>query len=537
VPVQRLSSLDSSFLHLETRKTHMHIGGVAIFDPGPWNSHEERFQALIGEIEPRLDLMPRYRQKVGFLPMNVDTPVWIDDDKFDIRFHVKRAAIPSPGGRQQLTEYIERVFSRPLDRRRPLWELYYLEGLEGGRWALLTKTHHALVDGLSALELATVLMDTNDEYVPTLEKSQWRAKKDPGTLGLLLQTLADRATSPVGIVRQAAKAASDPGRLAGALAEGAGALAVAVRELTPPEGPLNGTTGPTRAYWYSKFELDEFKEIKNAFGATINDVVLGVVSGGLRKYLEIHGEDVDHLKIKALVPVSLRDEKQKTALGNVLSTMLVPLPVDEPFPAARMRKAKANVDRIKKSKQALGADILLKAVGFSPATLHALVARASLRQMNYNTIVTNVPGPQWPLYSLGCQLTDAMPIAFLYEGMQLATAIFSYLGHINFGYIADRHAFPDLVRLGECMEESFAELLEVSRANAVAPEAPARRRAGSKGAAATRTTARKAAADKSSARKAPAKKVAGGARSRSGARAAGAAARASRTPARRRAAG
>jgi WS/DGAT/MGAT family acyltransferase len=517
----------------------MHIGGVAIFKPGPWKSHEDRFKALVNDIEPRLDLMPRYRQKVGFLPMNVDTPVWIDDDKFDIRFHVKRAAIPTPGGRQQLTEYIERVFSRPLDRRRPLWELYYLEGLEGGRWALLTKTHHALVDGLSALELATVLMDTNDEYVPTHDKSQWRAKKDPGTLGLLLQTLADRATSPVGIVRQAAKAASDPGRLAGALAEGAGALAVAVRELTPPEGPLNGTTGPTRAYWYSKFELDEFKEIKNAFGATINDVVLGVVSGGIRKYLEIHGEDVDHLKIKALVPVSLRDEKQKTALGNVLSTMLVPLPVDEPFPAARMRKAKANVDRIKKSKQALGADILLKAVGFSPATLHALVARASLRQMNYNTIVTNVPGPQWPLYCLGCQLTDAMPIAFLYEGMQLATAIFSYLGHINFGYIADRHAFPDLVRLGECMEESFAELLDVSRANApLAARTTPRRATGSKAAAQTKPAARKSAARKTATRKAPAKKAAGRASAGSKVKApAGAAARASRTPARRRATG
>ncbi|HEV3233947.1 MAG TPA: wax ester/triacylglycerol synthase family O-acyltransferase [Candidatus Dormibacteraeota bacterium] len=525
MPVQRLSSLDSSFLHLETRKTHMHIGGVAIFELGPWKNHEERFKALVRMIEPRLDLMPRYRQKVGFLPLNVDMPVWIDDDKFDLKFHVKRAAIPSPGRREQLCDYIERVFSRPLDRRRPLWELYYLEGLESGRWALMTKTHHSLVDGLSALELATVLMDTTDEFVLTTEKSQWKAKKDPGTLNLLLQALADRATSPVGIVRQVAKAASDPGRLAAALAEGAGALSVAVRELTPPEGPLNGETGPTRAYWYSQFQLDEFKEIKNAFGATINDVVLGVVSGGLRKYLEMHGEDVDHLKIKALCPVSLRDDKQKTALGNVLSTMLVPLPVDEPFPAARMRKAKANVDRIKKSKQALGADILLKAVGFSPATLHAMVARASLRQMNYNTIVTNVPGPQWPLYALGCRLTDAMPIAFLYEGMYLATAIFSYLGHLNFGYIADRHAMPDLPKLGECMEESFAELLEVSRASSRAqgPDGAKRPAAGR-------------AAAKPAARRTAAKTSRTAARGNVRA-AAGAAVRGGRSPAKRRAAG
>jgi WS/DGAT/MGAT family acyltransferase len=464
VPVQRLSSLDSSFLHLETRNTHMHIGGVAIFEPGPWKSPEERFNALVRQIELRLDLMPRYRQKVAFLPMNVDMPAWVDDEKFDINFHVRRAALPSPGGDKELSNYIERVFSRQLDRRHPLWELYYIEGLKGGRWALLTKTHHAMVDGLSALELATILMDTTDEYVPTTQKSKWRPAKDPGTLGILMQTLRERASQPAGIVRGAVNAASNPGKLAAALAESAGAVAVAVRELTPPEGPLNGPTGPTRGYWYSRFRLDEFKEIKNAFDATINDVVLGVVSGGLRKYLELHDVDVDHLKLKALCPVSLRDDARKTALGNVLSTMLVPLPVDEPFPAARMRKAKANVDRVKKSKQALGADILLKLAGWSPATLHAMVARTSLKQMNYNTIVTNVPGPQWPLYCMGCQLAEAMPIAFLYDGQQLATAIFSYLGGINFGYIADKSAIPDLARLGECMEESFAELLDVARA-------------------------------------------------------------------------
>jgi diacylglycerol O-acyltransferase / wax synthase len=477
VPAQRLSSLDSSFLHLETRNTHMHVGGIAVFQPGPWKSHDERFEALVRHVEPRLDLMPRYRQKVAFLPMNVDTPVWVDDDKFDIAFHVKRAALPGKGTKEQLCDYVERVFSRQLDRRHPLWELYYIENIEGRNWALLTKTHHAMVDGLSALELATVLMDTTDEYVPPAEKSKWRsARNDPGTLGLLMQSLRERAAQPVGLVRGAVEAVSNPGRLASALAEGAGALAVTVRELTPAEGPLNGPTGPTRNYWYSSFKLDEFKEVKKAFGATINDVVLGVVSGGLRKYLEMHGEDVDHLKIKALCPVSLRDETQKTALGNVLAMMLVPLPVDEPHPAARMRKAKANVDRLKKSKQALGADILLKLAGFAPATLHGMVARASLKQMNYNTIVTNVPGPQWPLYTLGCRLQTAMPIAFLYEGQRIATAIFSYLGTINFGYIADRSAFPDLPKMGECMEESFTELLDIARASQAEaiPEPPMR---------------------------------------------------------------
>ena len=505
MPVQRLTSLDSSFLHLETRNTHMHIGGIAIFEPGPWKSHEERYQALLRHIEPRLDLMPRYRQKIAFLPLNVDLPVWQDDEKFDINFHVKPAALPSPGGRKELCQFVERVFSRQLDRRHPLWELYYIEGLEGDRWALLSKTHHSLVDGLSALELATVLMDTSPDYRPPVEGSNWVPEEETGTLGLVFNTLKMRASSPVGLVRNAVQAASNPGRLAAALAEAAGALAVVSKELTAPEGPLNGPTGPTRTYWYSRFKLEEFKEIKTAFGGTINDVVVGVVSGGLRKYLEIHDEDVDNLAIQALMPVSLRDDKQKTALGNVLSMMIVKLPVDEPFPAARMRKAKANIDKLKKTKQALGADILLKLAGFAPATLHAMVARVSLRTMNYNTIVTNVPGPQWPLYTLGCQLQTAMPIAFLYEGQQLATAIFSYLGNINFGYIADRHAFPDLPRLAECMEESFAELLDVARASATgAPAAPVRKTTHARKAAPARKTPAAAKAPAAKTAKAPA---------------------------------
>ncbi|HEV3231617.1 MAG TPA: wax ester/triacylglycerol synthase family O-acyltransferase, partial [Candidatus Dormibacteraeota bacterium] len=434
----RLSALDASFLHLETRNTHMHVGGIATFEPGDWKSDEERYEALVRQIEPRLDLMPRYRQKVAFLPMNVDVPAWVDDEQFDISFHVRRAALPKPGGAKEICEFIERVYSRQLDRRHPLWELYYLEGLEGGRWGLVTKTHHALVDGLSALELVTVLLDTTDEYEPPRERSRWSAHKEPTGLDLVLESLRHRASQPMGLVRSAVQAASNPGRLAASLAESAGALAVAVRESRAPDSPLNGPTGPSRAFRYSRFQLAEFKEIKTAFGATINDVVLGVVSGGLRKYLELHDEDVDHMTIKALCPVSLRDESQKTALGNVLSMLLVNLPVNEPFPAARMRQAKANVDRLKKSKQALGADILLKLPGYSPATLHSMVARAALRQIGFNTIVTNVPGPQWPLYSLGCKLDEAIPCAFLYEGQQLATAIFSYMGGINFGYIADR---------------------------------------------------------------------------------------------------
>ena len=463
---QKLSALDASFLHLETRRTHMHIGGVAIFEASPLGSGADLFEGLIRAIEPRLDLMPRYRQKLAFVPLSLDVPVWVDDPDFDIRNHVIRAALPKPGGDHELQELISRVFSRPLDRRRPLWEFYVVEGLKDGRWALLTKTHHALVDGISSLELATILMDTDPEARADLAKeSRWSARRAPRPQDLLVRSLRERVERPARWLRAARGVASNPQRLALALRDTASGLAVMAETMRARKSPINGPSGTTRRYVYSRFPLEDFKLVKSTFGGTINDVVLAAVAGGLRHFLIARGLDPadPDSTLQALCPVSIRDTTERTALGNRLAMLLVKLPITEADPARRLLAVRRTVARLKARKQAVGADFLLNLAGWAPATLHAMVARASLRQIGFNLVVTNVPGPQFPLYCQGARLVEAFPIAFLYENQQVAVAIFSYCGFLNFGYLADAHGLPDVDVLAQCVEDGMAELVEAAR--------------------------------------------------------------------------
>ncbi|MBV9100770.1 MAG: wax ester/triacylglycerol synthase family O-acyltransferase [Candidatus Dormibacteraeota bacterium] len=494
---QRLSPLDASFLHLERRHTHMHIGGAAIFEPSPRGSGEELYEAIVRTIEPRLDLMPRYRQRVAFLPLSLDTPVWVDDPEFNIANHVLRAALPRPGGDRELKEFIGRVFSRQLDRRRPLWELYIVEGLRNGRWALLTKTHHAMVDGISNLELVTVLFDTEpDAPDDPYAESHWMPTDSPTSTDLLIRSLRDRLARPARLLNAARVMAGRPQRMAAALRETASGLTAMVENIRAPKSIINGPTGASRAYTFTRFPLDDFRHVKQALGGTINDVVLAAVAGGLRHYLVSRGEDPDDPRnaLQALCPVSIRDEADRTALGNRLAMLLVKLPVDERDAGERLERVRATVDRLKARKQAVGADFLLNLAGFAPATLHAMVARASLRQIGFNLVVTNVPGPQFPLYCRGARLVEAFPIAFLYERQHVAIAIFSYMGWLNFGYLADAHGVPDVEVLAKGVEKSFKELVRAAQ-RAAPEEAPkqaprpkpaAAKRAPGKGAAAKR---------------------------------------------------
>ena len=462
-----MTPLDASFLHLETRYTHMHIGGVAIFEKSPLGNGEKLHEAILHAIEPRLDLMPRYRQKVAFLPLSLDTPVWVDDPDFDIDNHILRAALPRPGGDRELQQFVARVFSRQLDRRRPLWEMYIIEGLEDDRWALLFKTHHAMVDGISNLELVTVLLDTDPESHgdDTRAESTWEAATPPTSLDLLVSSMRERLLRPRRLLNSARAVAGNPTRLAKALRDTASGLAAVAGTIRTPKSIINGTTGPTRGYRYSRFPLQEFKLIKDTFGGTINDVVLAAVSGGLRHYLMAHDVDPDDPAhaLQALCPVSIRDETEKTALGNRLALLLVKLPIDEPNSEARLADVRATVDRLKARKQAVGADFLLNLAGFAPSTLHAMVARASVRQIGFNLIVTNVPGPQFPLYFRGARLVEAFPVAFLYEGQRLAIAIFSYMGWLNFGYLTDAHGVPDVDLVAKSVERSFKDLVRAAR--------------------------------------------------------------------------
>ncbi len=501
VGAQKLSSLDASFLHLETRNTHMHIGGIAVFEASPLGTGEDLYIGIARAIEPRLDLMPRYRQKVAFVPLSLDTPVWIDDPDFDIKNHVLHAALPKPGGDKQLREYAARVFSRPLDRRRPLWELYIIEGLRDGRWALLTKTHHAMVDGISNLELATLLLDTDPDAPATLEESRWEPEDAPSSTGLLINSLRERLARPAHLLSTARAVASQPRRMAAALRDTASGVAAMAETMRVPKSFINGKTGTSRGYAFSRFPLEDFRLVKSAFEGTINDVVLAVVAGGLRHYLLRHDADPDDPAeaLQALCPVSIRDASERTALGNRLAMLLVKLPIDEPNPDLRMVRVRSVVDRLKARKQAVGADFLLNLAGFAPATLHAMVARASLRSIGFNIVVTNVPGPQFPLYCRGARLVEAFPIAFLYEGQLVSVAIFSYLGWLNFGYLSDAHGLPDVDVFAKCMEKGFAELVTAARKRVdgativelPAQKAPVQRRRRPAPAAKKRSTARR----------------------------------------------
>jgi len=463
---EKLTPLDASFLHLETRNTHMHIGGVAIFERSPIGSGEALYDAIVRFIEARLDLMPRYRQRVAFLPLSLDTPVWTDDPAFDISSHILRAALPAPGGDRELQAFISRVFSRQLDRRRPLWEMYVIEGLSGGRWALLFKTHHAMVDGVSNLELVTALLDTDPEPrdIPDAGPS-WSARAAPTGTDLLLSSLRDRLSRPRRLLRSARETASNPARLASALRDTASGLAAVAQTVRAPRSIINGPTGTSRAYVFTRFPLDDFKLVKHVFGGTINDVVLAAVAGGVRHYLAAHGVDPDDEKnaLQALCPVSIRDDSERAALGNRLALLLVKLPIDEANSEARLARVRATVDRLKARKQAVGADFLLNLAGFAPSTLHAMVARASLRQIGFNLVVTNVPGPQFPLYFCGARLVEAFPVAFLYEGQRLAVAIFSYMGWLNFGYLSDARGVPDVDFFAKCVERGFKDLVRGAR--------------------------------------------------------------------------
>jgi diacylglycerol O-acyltransferase len=503
---QKLTPLDASFLHLETPRTHMHIGGVAIFEPSPLGTGRALYDGLAKAIAPRLDLMPRYRQKLAFVPMNLDTPVWVDDPDFDMSNHLLRAALPKPGGDQELQEFIGRVFSRQLDRRRPLWEIFIVEGLRDGRWALLTKSHHAMVDGISNLELATILLDVEPE--PGKQPfgiSRWEARESPSSMGLLINSLRERVTRPARVLSAARAVAGQPLRLANALRDTASGLASMAEHMGSPKSPINGKTGPARSFAYSRFPLEEFRLIKQAFGGTINDIVLAVVAGGLRHFLVARGVDPDDERsaLQALCPVSIRDTSERTALGNRLAMLLVKLPISEADPQQRIAKVRTTVDALKARKQAVGADFLLNLAGFAPSTLHAMVARASLRQIAFNLIVTNVPGPQFPLYCQGAKLVEVFPIAFLYDGQELAIAIFSYSGMLNFGYLVDAQGVPDVDVFAECVEEGLRELVEAARAvtgqHDGKPEKPAAR--GRSKPAAANPGARKPASAKRSTRK------------------------------------
>jgi diacylglycerol O-acyltransferase len=459
--LDRLTAIDASFLHQEGPTSHMHVGALALFE-GPPPAFTEVLDALRG----RLHLVPRYRQKLSVPPAGTGRPLWVDDPSFNIEYHVRHTALPRPGSEDQLLRLAGRIFSQQLDRSKPLWEVWMVEGLREGGFSLITKTHHALIDGVAGVDIAQVIFDLGP--VPTEvphPDEPWQPEPEPSSAEVLAAGAMGLLRTGARTAAAAASLAARPGealRSARTALEGLGEVAWA--GLNPaPETPLNVEIGPHRRFRVVRNDLADFKAVKNAFGGTVNDVVLAVVSGALRSWLQSRGVRTEGLELRALVPVSIRSQDERGTTGNRLAAMRGPLPVYIEDPVARLRTVKASMDGLKESKQAVGAEVLASVQNFAPPTILAQASRLNFSTRLFNLLVTNVPGPQFPLYLRGRQLLDVFPIAFLPKDHALAIAIMSYNGRMNFGLLGDYDALPDIDVIADGIRASLAELLTLAR--------------------------------------------------------------------------
>jgi diacylglycerol O-acyltransferase len=459
--LDRLTPVDASFLHQEGPVSHMHIGGLTLME-GPPPTMDE----FLEQIRRRLHLVPRYRHKLAYTALDSGRPVWIDDPSFNLDYHVRHTALPAPGRWEQLQDLTARIFSQQLDRSKPLWEMWLIEGLEENRFALITKTHHALIDGIAGVDLATVLFDLSPDPPPmTNSRRAWKPHPEPGAAQLVTAGLLGAVRAGLALAEGAFEAMAHPDRAltrAREAAEGVGEIVWA--GLNPaPETPLNVPIGPHRRFVSVDSRLDDFKRVKNVFGGTVNDVVLAVVAGALRTFLISRGRRTEGVELRALVPVSVRTEDEHNRGGNRIVVMRGPLPVYIADPLDRLHFVSQAMAGLKESKQALGAEVISGAQNFAPPTILAQASRLNFSTRLFNLIVTNVPGPQFPLYVLGREMLQAIPVAFLPENHALAIAIMSYNGQLNFGLLGDFDALPDIDVLAENIAAELAALLTLAR--------------------------------------------------------------------------
>src|SRR3954466_6135807 len=460
MPSDRLTGLDASFLHLEDASSHMHVAGVMIFEGEP-----PPYEDLLEAIDRRLGLVPRYRQRLAFVPFSQGRPKWVDDPHLNLRYHVRSTALPAPGSEEQLKELAGRVFSQQLDRDKPLWEIWLVDGLEGNRFAMLSKTHHALVDGISGVDIMSVLFDTSPQpTTPTDTGDRWLPRPLPSAAQLLGEAIVERATIPGELIRSVRAVFRGPRMVAESLrdaAVGIGAMAWAGLNPAPPS-PYNRSIGPHRRFNWVRVNLADVKAIKNELGGTVNDVVLATVAGALGRHLRRRGQNTNGLELKAMVPVSVRSDVERGALGNRVAAMMAPLPVWCDNPVVRLDVVRDAMHNLKQSGQAVGAEVLTRIGGFAPPTILAQATRIGARQRTFNLVVTNVPGPQFPLYLQGREMIDIFPMVPLATNQRLGIALMSYNGAINFGLIGDFDSMPDLEDLAAHLGASLEELADAA---------------------------------------------------------------------------
>jgi WS/DGAT/MGAT family acyltransferase len=457
--------LDASFLHIEDDVSHMHIASVAIFE-GP----QPPFADIVAMVDAKLALVPRYRQVVKFVPFELGRPVWADDPHFNIEYHLRHTALPAPGGEAELRKLVGRVMSQPLDRSKPLWEIWVVEGLEDGRWAMLAKTHHAMVDGISGTDLLAVIMDLSPEVVRPATAA-WIPRPTPTGGHLAAEALKNVVRSPyeqVRALRASTRAIRHAVTHAAEVGQGVVAMAGLVR--ATPVSSLNGPLGPHRRYAWASTSVDDIKKVRKGLGGTFNDVVLASITNGFRELLLSRGEDIDRV-VRTLVPVSVRPrDAGGKAVGdgtfeNKVSAMFAELPVSIEDPSERLHAITRQMEGLKDSKQAVAGEALTSMSGFAPPMLLALGMRLATRaaQRNVNTVTTNVPGPQFPLYAAGRKMLRAFPYVPLGGQMRIGIAIFSYNGEVNFGITGDYDTTPDLDVLSAGIEDGMERMVKLAQ--------------------------------------------------------------------------
>ncbi len=438
----------------------MHIASTTVFE-GPAPPYVE-FRDHIGS---RLHLVPRFRQKLRFVPFSQGRPVWVDDPHLNLAYHVRHTSLPPPGSEEQLRNLAARIFSQELDRAKPLWEMWLIEGLSGGRFAIVGKSHHCLVDGVAGVDITTVLFDLEPEPDQPADApvGTWAPQPEPSGAQMLAEAMLERAVSPTEIVRGFRRVLRGPRRALRSAAEAALAAGrFAWTGLAAPQTPLNVAIGPHRRFAWVTASLADLKQVKNELGGTVNDVVLASVTGALRRYLRSRGHLTDDLELRAMVPVSVRTADEDGAPGNRVSAMMAPLPLWCEDPTERLRLMSERMGDLKSSKQALGASLLTELTDFAPPTLVGQAARLQARQRFFNLVVTNVPGPQFPLYLLGRRMERVFPMVPLAENQAVCVGVMSYDGQVNFGLIGDYDAIPDLDDLAADLEASIEELIEAA---------------------------------------------------------------------------
>ena len=454
---ERLSSLDAGFLNLENDRQQMHVGSLLVFEgPAP------TFEAFYEHLESCLDQVPRYRQHVRHMPLDLARPIWVDDPHFSLSYHLRHTAIPAPGGDEQLRALIGRVMSQRLDVDRPLWEMWLVEGLPGDRWAIITKTHHAMIDGLAGGEVMESVLD-QDPHQQRRPPTEWRPRPEPSRVELATSAAGWAARVPGELGRAsvaAVRSLANPAEGLRPAAVRAVGLAEAGKTAVRPTSVLNGPTGPHRRWGWARGDLATVKAIKENAGCTVNDVVLAAVAGGFRTYLAGRGEPVDDLVLRSLVPVSVRTEEHRGRLGNQVTAVLAELPVGVADPVERLAAVAREMGHRKGSGMAVGIEAMVSAADFVPATLMTLGARVYARtgQRLVNAVTTNIPGPQFPLYLQGRRMLELFPYIPIAEGVRISIGIASYDGHLGFGVTGDYDAVPDLDQLCQAVEDALAEL-------------------------------------------------------------------------------